>query len=415
MVNTNDTKDAAIERLEKAVRERRSTALKLGPHTIKIYAAKDRPRYTICWYDGLKRERRESADPESVIATVQDLIKAYKLGKAAEDKITHDRVQEYIEADTALSGVNLSELVKFYREHMALHNKSVSAVVKEFLAAGSSNSQRHKDTVRLHLAKFCRTFQGQISHIRAAAIDKYLQKTFPNQKTRLNHRITVCSLFRFAQRKGYLPSGFTEAEKSERPRVPVSEPETISSSDLKKMLGLCQDKKLTAFLVVGAFAGCRASETQRLKWSDVKDDSIILGPTITKTRRRRIAEMPENLQSWVKKLRGKDSDFVTYSEDEFYTLYAKLGSLCDTAGVPWKKNCLRHSFVSCHLELHRDPPRTSKTAGHSLNMLETSYLKLVDQSEAASYFNIFSPENPLEKDPEMTPGQTQNEKETHHA
>lgn len=398
-----DNKDSAMQRIEKAVREKRSVALKLGPHTIKLYAGKDRPRYTICWYDGLKRERRESTNPESILATARDLVEAYRIGRAAADKISHDRVQEYVEADTELSGVNLSELVKFYREHVAQTNKSVSDVRKEFLAAMVDNSQRHQDTVRLHLKKFNDSFKSSISQVKAADVDKYLRKTFPNQKTRLNHRITICSMFRYAQRKGYLPPGFTEAEKSERPRVPVSEPEIISSEDLKKLLGLCKDKRLTAFLVIGAFAGCRTSEIQRLKWSDVRKDSIILGPHLTKTRRRRISEMPENLQAWMEKLRGGDDEFVTFPEKSFYYLYEKLSDLCDKAGVPWKKNCLRHSFVSCHLELHRDPPRTSKTAGHSLNMLETSYLKLVSQPEAEAYFSIFPTEEVSEETLELSP------------
>lgn len=307
------------------------------------------------------------------------------------ERMSDDRVQEYANVDTDLAGVNLSELVKFYKEHIAQQNKTVSAAAKEFMAAGEDNSPIHQKTVRLHLTHFCERFRGQVGHIRATDIDKYLKDYFPNLKTRLNHRITICSMFRFAQRKGYLPVGPTEAEKSERPKVPISNPEVVSPSDLKKLLGLCEDKKIKTYLLLGAFAGCRTAEIQRLKWSDFKGTSIILGPGITKTNRRRIAEISPNLQAWLKELRGKEDEFVSYPESEAYTLHKHCKKLCRKAKVKWKPNGLRHAFVSCHLELHRDPSRTSKTAGHSLYMLETCYLKLVDAVEAAEHFDIFPP------------------------
>lgn len=390
--------DTTISQIERAIEKRRSTSVRVGPHKIKIYAGKKRERYTICWYEGMKRERRETTNPDVVLETAKDLITAWQLSKAAASNLPPERLQEYVEVDSVLAGVNLSTLVQFYKEHVSQQNKSVSDVRFEYLKAGVENSLRHQDSVRLHLEKFCKTFRGSIGRIRALEIDEYLKKNFAHQKTRLNHRITICSMFRFAQRKGYLPAGFTEAEKSERPRIPITEPGIISANVLNALLKHCKnkDRKLKSFLVIGAFAGCRASEIQRLKWGDIRGDSIILGPSITKTRRRRIAEIPENLQAWIEVLRGEEDEYVTYPEKSFYYLYEKLNALCEASGISWKKNCLRHSFVSCHLELHRDPPRTSKTAGHSLNMLETSYLKLVDHSEAEAYFSILPPKESLE-------------------
>jgi integrase len=229
--------------------------------------------------------------------------------------------------------------------------------------------------------------------VKATDIDEYLVKNFPNPKTRLNHRVSICSLFAFAQRKGYLAAGLTEAQKTERPKISIVEPCTVSSHSMRNLLNECTNKRVASFLVVSAFAGCRSAETQRLKWKDVRDDGIILGPNITKTGRRRIAEVSDNLRAWVSYLRGEPDDFITYPEEQFYNLYAHLQKLCKQAGVVREQNALRHTFVSCHLELHRDPPRTSKTAGHSLTMLETNYLKLVSREEAEAWFDIFPPEN----------------------
>jgi integrase len=255
----------------------------------------------------------------------------------------------------------------------------------------------HQRTITSHLKAFKKVFCGSLASLRATELDQYLA-TIPNAKTRLNHRITLCALFKFAQRKSFLPHGMTEAEKTERPHVEHNEPDILSPDDLKKLLSLCPDVRTLTFLLIGAFAGCRAAEIARLRWEDVREDCIVLGSAKTKTRRRRVAELPENLRAWLKPLRGESKDLVTWPEDRDHLLHRKIVRMREQAGVAWTKNCLRHTFVSSHLELHRDPPRTSKTSGHSLAVLERDYLKLLSREEAAAWFNIWPQDVPLALD-----------------
>lgn len=385
-------REKTYEKLEQGLKTKKSVIIRIGGRRLAIYPEKIQDRWTICWHDGIKRQRKQVPGEAEVRGLVKKIVAAFEQGEKVVENLTAERMRDYVEADTTLRGVNLAQLVKFYQEHVANQSISVSQLCDLFLASRQENSPRHKSSIRLHLDKFSKTFRGSISAVKATAIDEYLLKNFPGPKTRLNHRVSICSLFAFGQRKGYLPAGFTEAQKTERPKILVVEPCTVSSHDITKLLNECTNKRLTSFLVVSAFAGCRAAETQRLKWKDIRHDGVILGTTITKTGRRRIAEVSPNLLAWVELLRGEPEDFVTYPEGEFYNLYANLHRLCKKAGVVREQNALRHTFVSCHLELHRDPPRTSKTAGHSLAMLETNYLKLVSREEAEAWFNIFPPE-----------------------
>jgi integrase len=379
-------------KLKEALSQKTKFKIKIGGRKLDLYPAVKRNAWTLCWHDGIARQRKFVSDESDLQTLVKKIVAAFEQGEKIVDNLTAERMRDYVEADTTLRGVNLAQLVKFYQEHVANQSISVSRLCELFLASRQENSPRHKSSIRLHLDKFSKTFRGSISAVKATAIDEYLLKNFPGPKTRLNHRVSICSLFAFGQRKGYLPAGFTEAQKTERPKISIVEPCTVSSPDMTKLLNECTNKRLASFLVVSAFAGCRAAETQRLKWKDIRHDGVILGTTITKTGRRRIAEVSPNLIAWVESLRGEPEDFVTYPEGEFYNLYANLYRLCKKAGVVREQNALRHTFVSCHLELHRDPPRTSKTAGHSLAMLETNYLKLVSREEAEAWFNIFPPE-----------------------
>ena len=378
--------------LEKALNSKKKFAIKIGGRKVVIYPASNRDQWTLCWHDGIKRQRKAISSKSEVLSLVKKIVAAFEQGKKVVDNLSAERLSEYVDVDTTLRGVNLRELVAFYKEHLEHKSTPLSKVCEMYLSASFDNSPRQRDTVRLHLQRLRSKFKGSINAIKAQDLDEYLLNTFPGSKTRLNNRVTICALFAFAQRKGILPFGFTEAQKSERPKISVVEPCTVSSQDMTKLLEECTNPRLASFLAIAAFAGCRSAEIQRLKWKDIRDDGIILGMNITKTKRRRIAEVSPNLKAWIDVLRRDPEEYVTYPESEFYTIYAHLSSLCKKLDITKEQNALRHTFVSCHLELHRDAPRTSKSAGHSLAMLETNYLKLVPLSEAEAWFNIFPTE-----------------------
>jgi hypothetical protein len=53
------------------------------------------------------------------------------------------------------------------------------------------------------------------------------------------------------------------------------------------------------------------------------------------------------------------------------------------------KNCLRHSFVSYHVALHRDPGKTALLVSHKdQKILWDHYLGVATKGDAGQYFGI---------------------------
>jgi integrase len=391
-----------IEKFERAILKKTSVSLKLGAAKIHLYVSGGRngeTYFAVAWYEGAKRQRFGTTQGASALEKIKGLVTAAELGDQAAKKISYQRVQEFIEADTILQGVNLAELVAFYKSHVRTQsNATVEEVAALYIEAAKDKSLRYRQTLQHYMSRLCGAFKGvQISSIRATDLDEYLIRSFPNLKTRLNHRGAICSLFSFAERKNFLPAGSNEAKKTERPASKCVEPSVVSSDCMIKLLNECSDKRIAAFLVLQAFAGCRAAEVIRMQWRHIKEDSVVLPPEITKTNRRRVSEMPPNLIAWLAPMRGEADEFVTYPES--FHVYRRSLRLFRKAGIKREGNALRHTFVSCHLEKHCDPPKTAKSAGHSLTVLEQHYLKLVSKKDADDWFNIFPPEGKTYAEP----------------
>lgn len=393
----------ALNKLNEAVSAGRGATVKVGQNKISLYTKASTGRkksWVLCWYVGKKRHTKESSDEGIVLAKADEVIRAFEAGKIAVAALGEARLSEYVATDTALPGVSLAELLAFYEKHHTAEQggallSDVSAAHQASVASKGRRS-RHLNTLKNHLTRLEKKFaKAPIGLITVKDLDEHLEGIH-NLKTRLNHRISLVSLFNFAQRKGYLPHDKpTAAIQTERPSPTPRDVEVFTPEEAQKLLG-ASTGKLRVFLLLGMFAGIRTAEIHRLQWKHVREDCIQLSSDLTKTQRRRVVEIPDNLREWLAPLRGEPDDFVTVQSSTY--LYKTLGDLCEKTGVTWKNNASRHSFVSYHLELHRDPSRTSKTAGHSLRMLETVYLKLVERKTAEQWFGIRPPEGQKDED-----------------
>jgi integrase len=373
-----------IEKISEAATNGENLSLRVCRQPLNLYSLDKRgkPYWVLSWYEGSTRVRKQFAHLRDMLDSAAFVIDSLGNGRAAS---TADEPEE-------LTRVPIRELLEFYKRHHpdlkeTFASPDTRKLADEFIVATekAGRSTRHIQSIRHHLKKFCEKIPDKIRRVSVYNIDDYLH-SIKNLKTRLNHRITLIALFRFAQRKGYLDAGVTAAEQTDRPKTTMVEPEIMEACELETLLKKCTDPRLKAFLILGGFCGLRSAEICRLKWENVKDDHIIIGADITKTARRRIAEIPDNAREWLAPVR-KDEGGVCYKSETY--LYTQLRELCGVAKVDWKHNALRHSFASYHLEFHRDPPRTSKTAGHSLRILETVYAKLVSREDAIAWFSVF--------------------------
>ena len=156
------------------------------------------------------------------------------------------------------------------------------------------------------------------------------------------------------------------------------------------------DERLIPFLAIGAFAGLRHAELQRLDWAEVRmdDDFIEVKANKAKTASRRLVPIQDNLKRWLKPYRkasGHICDYVNTSNqiDKLAELVdKKLKETDSTAVFTWKRNALRHSYISYRVAETQKVAQVALEAGNSPQMIFQHYRELVRPKEAKEWFAI---------------------------
>jgi integrase len=184
--------------------------------------------------------------------------------------------------------------------------------------------------------------------------------------------------------------------------------------------------ELVPFVAIGAFAGLRTAEIGRLDWSEVhmKDRFIEIKASKAKTASRRIVPISDNLAKWLKphaQEHGRVVPFENMSkqigwlvEDTNAGLKKAAESQKSEGGgrksgstsprpspqsgegdaqvkfrqVKWKKNALRHSYISYRVAEIEDVAKVALEAGNSPQMIFQHYRELVQPKEAKAWFAI---------------------------
>ena len=146
------------------------------------------------------------------------------------------------------------------------------------------------------------------------------------------------------------------------------------------------------YLAIGAFAGLRSAEIARLDWSEVHltgpERFIEVKASKSKTASRRIVPVSDNLAAWLAPHARPDGQMVPYLrfDKQLFQFIAP------TAGVTWKRNALRHSFISYRVATIKNVHQVSLEAGNSANMIFKHYRQLVTETAATEWFGIMPPE-----------------------
>ena len=99
--------------------------------------------------------------------------------------------------------------------------------------------------------------------------------------------------------------------------------------------------------------------------------------------------LTDNLKAWLAPWRTATGRIITRK--------GVSGSLCELglkAKIEggWKKNALRHSYISYRVALTGDVARTALESGNSPKMIFRHYREVVDEEAANAWFAITPPE-----------------------
>lgn len=295
----------------------------------------------------------------------------------------------FAECFATLGSDRMLEAARFFRRHNAdkLPEKAVREVVDELLAikAARGVSGRYLEDLKSRLSRFAEAFAVQIASVSTADLQSWLDGLKVAPRTLLNFRRAVSTLFSFASARGYVFAN--PAAATERPNTRNAEAVTIyTPAELSKLLANAKPDFVPA-LVLCAFCGLRSAEAERLEWRDIDLPSgfATVGAAKSKTRSRRLVPIPANAKAWLAPYSRSRGLIWPHSHCLFYERQREAAR---DAGVEWKPNALRHSFISYRLAEVQDVAKVALEAGNSPQIVFSNYRELVRPAAAAAWFAV---------------------------
>jgi integrase len=415
---------------------KRPLEIKNGNVTVKIYAVKNRvngasyPQFTLVHYLGNQRIKRKFADLKEARREAELVAAKLASGENEVLRLTStDRVvylqaraelhplnlplnvavSEYVNTVKRLpQGVKLSEAVDFFlrRNPTALPQKTVRKVVDELIASKTKldRGEKHLADLESRLGRFADAMQMNIGQVTGMMIQKHLDELNVAGRTQQNHLRHITSLFRFAARKKYLPKdALDEIAAVEKPEAELTDIEIFSPVELRELLTAARPE-IIPWLAVAAFAGLRTAELQRLDWHEVNltERYIEVTAAKSKTASRRLVPITDNLLAWLTPLAptggrvtgfenmAKQIGWLVQDVSEAREKHANANGhdLKNVQKFKWKRNGLRHSFISYRLAAIKNTAEVALEAGNSPQMIFKHYRQLVTEAEAAKWFSI---------------------------
>lgn len=293
----------------------------------------------------------------------------------------------------------LSHAVEFYvkRHPTKIAARATKEVTEEMLKAkkGDGLSEIYLQHLRYDLEKFTGRFHGNLGTVAGTEIDDWLRDLGVAPRTRNNLRTSVQTLFNYAKARKYLPKDHDEIGAVPLAKDGDGKIEVFTPGELVEILA-CADKRLIGFLALGAFAGIRHAEILRLDWKDIRlEDGIIkIRAAKAKTASRRTIPLLDNLRAWLAPhckvsgpvcvYRNVASELTRLVRD----INARRKERMVNGAFMWKKNALRHSFISYRVAAIQNVAQVALEAGNSPQMIFRHYRELVTEQEAKVWFSI---------------------------
>jgi integrase len=285
-------------------------------------------------------------------------------------------------------GKTLRDAAKFYAAHLkaVTGSRKVREVVADLLAARTADglSPRYLGDLRVRLGRFVDSFgEEMIAALSASRIDEWLRGRRVGAVTRNTFRRRLAVLFSFAKRRGYVTEN--PIADVERAKERETEIEILSVNEMARLLE-CASSDMLPFWAIGAFAGLRRAEIERLVWNEVDFDADVIEVKASKakTASRRLITIQPNLRAWLQPYRARIGRVCPVN------LQWKINDDRERAGLraEWPHNALRHSFGSYHLAKFNDAAKLALEMGNSPATIFRHYRQLVKPKDGERYWRI---------------------------
>ena len=386
--------------------------VKRGSSVVKIY--RDRKPtgtyYRVAYHIGGKRHRPNFSDIEK--ATSEAEAKASQLSRgdvdamqlSGKDRLVYGRAVEavkeygvpldaaaleYSQARKILDGVGLVDAARFYARHhgRGVKRKAVADAVRELIEAKKTGgvSDVYLNDLRYRLGTFADSFQCDVVSLTPDDVQRFFDSIKLSARSFNNFLRTLRTFCRFAQDRGWLSKEvdlLTSVNRRKEKSTPV---EILTPQEMAALLEHATPEIAPCF-ALGAFAGLRSEEILRLEWADAtrRPGFIAVAAHKAKTATRRLVPIADNLARWLGPLRS-DGLLWQNTKAMFFKICLRAAA---QAGIKWKQNVFRHSFISYRLAETQDVNRVALEAGNSPQMIFRHYRELATPEQARTWFSI---------------------------
>ena len=392
-----------------------------GNVTVKIYR-RDRTAegkgfsYEVADYSGGTRRLRSFADLGDAKAEASKLARLLSSGQVHAASITNPDAASYGRSIALLAGTEVElelatatfaeafrivgsvsgviEAAKLYAEmHRGVTARPVRDAVTDYIAHKESSkaSRRYVEDLRSRLGRFASAFACDVHAITTPTLQTWVDALRLGPQTTRNFRTVLRGFFGYCRSKGWcsaIPTDrmTTTSVKGTGGETDDGEIQTFTPDELSRLLHAAPPDFLPC-LVLGAFCGLRSAEIERVHWEDIKlsTGNVVLKRGKSKTRNRRIAPLCPAAQAWLAPYATRTGPVWSGTHDAFYNAQEATAA---AAGVEWKANGLRHGFASHRLAQTKDEVRVAYELGNSPVVVRGHYDALVDEKDAAAWFNI---------------------------
>ena len=342
------------------------------------------------------RERLERATERLALQAAKESIDEMRDPERRAGKIDHDTAMQLL----AKHKVPLTVAVQDYaRRILSIQNPlTVKACAANYLVKQERDTgHRNLLDLRHRIGRFEGLFEERQMHeISEVEINNYLDGIEGTRRTRRNHRDSLVTFFRYAQRFGSLSKHEkTAAEQSLRPKAESPKREILGPSDGALMISTARTMKspsLPALILLG-FCGSRHEEIcpkdnndHRLNWSHVLWESkrLYTPTSVSKMAEDRYGPLLPNTIGWLRPFKKAHGPIFPGKR-----LDLEIARVARKAGVKCPHNGFRHSFITYRILVTGSPATVADEAGNSLATIEKHYRKKgAEPKSARKWFKI---------------------------